>query len=90
MSSVSPKVKRSPLHNFQKHFVTTIRRNVTIKWSPEDDPALKLAKEIWEIFKNSKKYTKEFVSLVLGNSDHRINQDMLKKYGLYSCYKKYP
>lgn len=31
-SSVSPKAKRSPLHNFQKHFVTTIRRSVRLRW----------------------------------------------------------
>lgn len=31
-SSASHKVKRSPLHNFQKHFVTTIRRSVRLRW----------------------------------------------------------
>jgi len=29
---VSQKAKRSPLHNFQKHFVTTIRRGVRLRW----------------------------------------------------------
>ena len=44
---------------------------------------------MWESFKGSKKYTKEFVSLVLGNSDQIVNTDLLKKYGLLNVYKKY-
>ena len=40
ISEESPKVKRSPLHNFQKHFVTTIRRNVTMRWSEKGDPSI--------------------------------------------------
>lgn len=89
MSTVGPKVKRSPLHNFQKHFVTTIRRNVNIQWGEFEEPQIGMAKEIWEVFKNSKKYTKEFVSLILGNGDSNPNEKLLKKYGLLSIYMRY-
>lgn len=73
-SSVSHKAKRSPLHNFQKHFVTTIRRSVRLRWPDEPEGFLLLAKEMWEIFKNSRKYTKEFVSLILGQSEHHVDE----------------
>lgn len=68
-SSSQKKPKRSPLHNFQKHFVTTLRRNVRIKWEENDEDYMKAAKEIWHVFRNSKKYTKEFVYVVLGQTD---------------------
>ena len=60
-----------------------------MKWVPDDEPVSKLAKEMWEIFQNSKKYTKEFVSLILGNIDHTSKPEILKKYGLQNCVKKY-
>lgn len=44
---------------------------------------------MWEIFKNSRKYTKEFVSLILGQNDPQVDPELLKKYGLLECVSKY-
>lgn len=44
---------------------------------------------MWEIFKNSKKYTKEFVSIILGNGDDQFDQALLTKYDLQDCVKNY-
>lgn len=44
---------------------------------------------MWEIFKNSRKYTKEFVSLILGQSEYHIDEELLKKYGLLECVSRF-
>ena len=44
---------------------------------------------MWEIFRNSKKYTKEFVSIILGGGDDQVDQSLLIKYDLQECVKKF-
>jgi hypothetical protein len=77
------------LHNFQKHFVTTIRKSVKFVWPDDPTEDLKLAKNMWDVFKNSSKNTKEFVSLILGQNDPSIDLKLLKKYGLLEYVNQY-
>lgn len=44
---------------------------------------------MWEVFKNSRKYTKEFVSLILGQNESQMDPHLLNKYGLYESVSKY-
>ena len=60
-----------------------------MRWSEESDPSLMLAKQMWEIFRNSKKYTKEFVSVILGSGDDKVDQSLLIKYDLQPCVKNF-
>jgi hypothetical protein len=87
-STSSRKTKRSPLHNFQKHFVTTIRKGLNIRWPEEMSEEMRLAKDMWEVFSRSRKTTKEYVALLVGQASQQPDLRLLKKYGLLECYNR--